>query len=251
MSPPKRKKAKPRWGAHFQYEEIDIDGFIDDDKVTAIARLLESPQFSKTNDFAQCLVHTYEAYWTARNFEDVPSKAEKLAALEELIETANALRDRMQRLDDWSRLDFSSRLVQIAAERDSDLKRIINTQPVELDISERNYEARNYDNYIRILDEIRTAADQAVEIVNRHGEKERPRGRRPNEALYGLIADLYGIYSLSIKSGYRLTYDPIEETYRGLFFKLVRTFLDMIDPENRITDLALGDAIRRALGKRR
>lgn len=251
MSPPKRKKVKPRWGARFHYQAIDIDGFIDDDKVAAIARLLENPKFSKTNDFAQCLIHSYEAYWTARNFEEAPSKAEKLAALEELIETTNALRGKMQSLDDWSRLDFSSRLVQIAAERDSNLKRIINTQPLELDISEWNYESRNYDSYISILDEIRTAADQAIEIVNLYEEKERPRGRRPNEALYGLIADLYGIYSLSIKSGFRLTYDPIEETYKGLFFKLVRTFLDMIDPENRITDLALGDAIRRALGKRR
>lgn len=110
---------------------------------------------------------------------------------------------------------------------------------------------------MRILNE-REAFSEVVERFGRAADtaprrsRTTRRGRRGNPAIKALICDLAYLYEENWQrpavGGFR--FDPVEERYGGPFFRPVYDFLTAFAPELGLSNHAVGEHIRRAIGDR-
>lgn len=251
MSPPKQKKVQPRWGEYPPVHNIDLFEFLTDKFIADVARRLGKPDLAEVSGFMHELHGITDNYYREKLVAaDEIKPAERKAAFDHIAALSQELHWCLTNLD-WSiDLSLNRKWSPYFVARNERLKAVKGKNPIELDPEDWDLEYRIRKEFIDQIKELEMAATDAASGLPDKLPKPR-RGRKTNDALHDLVWQLWQLYQEHTQEKLRLTYDAIEETYKGPFFELTRMFLDNVDPDNRISDNALGDTIRRALGKRR
>ena len=251
MPTKKRKKVKPLWGAQILGHGVSVGMMFGDDETKLIAELLGTPEIADKSDFLHGLIMYADAYWYSKAGLPQPTRPEIKAALDCVAGTARDLRTMLTNLDVKSKTWMLNEWIKIVRARDSDENTPSDTDETDRIFADQESRIEVLENATATLGEIVDAAERTSEKVVSSPPGTTRRGRKRNDALHELIESLWEMYQLHENKELRLTYDPIEETYKGPFFDLVRAFLGIIDPDHNLSDTAIGDVIRRALKKLR
>lgn len=232
---------KPKWGwKQPAYENEDLDDRLA--KVTAKEILqLVPPQRSDHEGFVtgRIQVALTHFYW-AKFDEPPPTKGEVIAALDAFRKSTEEFAFCLRNLDDHSR----------------DLIRRRIASCFELEIEEDDKQTI-WNHYRALFDEPSTVlalTDFLTDALRTSGMKRpaKKKGRKPDIALIGLIADLAEIYETyagqSAMTGFH--FDPIAERYRGALVDLAEGLLNLFAPDLKVAQNSIGDHIRRVVGDR-
>ena len=250
MAPSKRRKVKPRWGEYPPVHGLDLFEFLTNDFISNIAKRLGNPKLADHSSFMHDLYGIADCYYREKLVAAGAIKpAEQKAALDHIAELSKELHWCMNNLDWSTGLSLNEKWGAYLAKRNERLKEVRGKAPFDIEPADWDLESRLRQEVIDQIQELHLAASEAAYGLPKELPK-KPRGRKTNEALHNFVWQLWQLYEEHTGGELRLTYDPINETYKGPFFDLSRAFLDAIDADNGISDNALGDTIRRALGKR-
>jgi hypothetical protein len=180
-----------------------------------------------------------------------PSRLEIKAALDNLSSIATDLGNKLGDIDDWSKIWLMSKLMPIASDKDERIIRITSSDINDLDPEEWYIQDEVLENILNVIKDLSVAAEQASETIDSDQVEVTKRGRPVNLSLYELVQDLWHLYQTETGEDFRISYDAYDEVYTGPFFEFTQAYLNIVDPDYEISNIALGDSIRRALGKRR
>lgn len=250
------KKIQPRWGwqennnARNQFLQMGRDGF---ERIATLIGIRDNDARERFwKDFSRALA---SYFFHAKN-SPAPSKAEVKSALTEFQSRASAMKHALEYIDDisWRSLEGGVRRILYPEPFDP-----FSGEPNASDLAahepflraEDPFECSPLEIKMRETIEFLDLLERAVDAVSIEPTPKR-RGPRPNVPLLTtirMLAVAYGKHTdgSSYKSFY---YDAESRKYGGPFFILVDESLKAYAPEERRSNNALGEAIRRAIGDR-
>ncbi len=227
------KKPKPRWGWSETHDGKDMRRRMDRLDFERVARLLGRREEEIGERTWLDLDFAFFAYYNEVYDDSGPTHAEIKAALEELHKRITALEFAWDNMDEYSLRYIDSGMTPMSDEELEEF-RALGEPYIEDPFSKELNEMKGY-----------------IEVGLGKIPESKP-GRKRNRALTDFILRLSYIYenTTQTRAYENFYYDRDYKKYGGPFFIFLEEIFSSLTPDLEITNNALGEAIRRAVGDR-
>lgn len=192
-------------------------------------------------DFADSLRWAVRTYWSAKQMLTLTGPTELRRTFKPLQAHASELRHGLRTLSHPRKFELALWLLGAMQRRRPKL-------PQNFGQSFRPVVRELHALTLRLRD-----LDEALRLMLRNLKREVKPGRKSNRALNNFIQNL-GSQCLRLSNfegGLEISYDPGSRQYFGPFMSIVEECLQRMDPDLRISNNALGEAIRRVHSRKR